>query len=754
MSSQMGDRRATTERVPHTTGAIARAYANAIVKLRFVVIAGWIVAAVFAAIHMPAFGSANGPMVQLIPRDTPALKALATSVRAFGLPAGSEFAVVEHDPNGLSAVTQAQIVRHAVAADRHPAGGLKFALPIVNTAGIFPSSRESGTTAVTFLYLDPSLPPDTQTARAEAYAQSVAKLTGTRAAVTGTIPAQIEQGTLIDQNLNRVELATLLLIVVIILLAFRSIGAPLVAVAGIAVGFPLTVWGLDQLNRQLGVAVPQELDPVVIALLLGILTDYAIFFLSGARTRLAAGDDRLTATRVTTAEFTPIIVTSAVILSCSLLALLVSTLGFFRDLGPALALTVMVGLVVSVTLIPAVIATFGRAVYWPRGTAVAVSETSRPTAGRGGRLIARRWVAFPIAAVCLATLGFGAWQLQSLQLGFGQIRDLPSDSPPHSAAAAADAGFAPGILAPTSIILQRHDIASAHRGRLLRMQALVGNLPGVAATLGPHEQPTPASLGGFYKPDANAARIVVIFNHDPLGASGIRDLNRLQTAMPGIAQKTGLTTARITYAGDTALADETVSDIRENMLRVALVVIAINLLLLIVFLRSLTAPLFLLGSSVIAVAAALGLTSWVFQSVLGYGQLTYFVPFVVSVLLISLGSDYNIFVVGRIWQEASLRPLREAVAIAAPEASRAIRAAGITLAGSFAIVAVIPIRSFREIAFAMVTGVLIETFVVRSLLAPSLITIFGYVSGWPGRQLHPTEPEPTADLREPARPPL
>ena len=68
--------------------------------------------------------------------------------------------------------------------------------------------------------------------------------------------------------------------------------------------------------------------------------------------------------------------------------------------------------------------------------------------------------------------------------------------------------------------------------------------------------------------------------------------------------------------------------------------------------------------------------------------------------------------------------------------------------------AVIPIRSFREIAFAMVTGVLIETFVVRSLLAPSLITIFGYVSGWPGRQLHPTEPEPTADLREPARPPL
>ncbi len=268
------------------------------------------------------------------------------------------------------------------------------------------------------------------------------------------------------------------------------------------------------------------------------------------------------------------------------------------------------------------------------------------------------------------------------------------------------------------------------------MQQLIGEQPGVAATIGPREQPTPARLGVFYAPSADAARIVVIFKHDPLGASGIEDLNHLQSAMPQIARQTGLTDAQISYAGDTALADDTVSDIYKNMVRVAAVVLIVNLLLLIVFLRSLIAPLFLLGSSAIAVAASLGLTTWIFQSWLGYGQLTYYVPFVVSVLLISLGSDYNIFVVGRIWQEASLRPLREAIAIAAPEASRAIRAAGITLAASFAIIAIIPIRSFREIAFAMVTGILIETFVVRSLLAPSLITIFGYVSGWPGRRLH------------------
>ncbi len=727
-----------SRRVAHTTSAVARAYAAAIVKLRFVVIVVWAAVAVLAATHLPLFGSADGPMVQLIPTDSPALRAMAKSVRLFRIPAGSEFAVVQHDPDGLSSRAQAGIVRQAVRTDRAPDGSpLRFALPILNTAKLFPSSRQSSTTAVTFLYFDEGLPAATQNDLAGAYARRAATESGSVMGVTGAIPGQLAQGTIIDQNLNRVELATLALIAVIILLAYRSIGSPLVALAGIAVGFPVTVWALGQLEGRFGLGVPQELDPVVVALLLGILTDYTIFFLSGVRGRLSKGDDRLAATRTTTAEFTPIILTSAVILSCGLLALLVSTLGFFRDLGPALALTVGVGLVVSITLIPALIATFGGLVFWPRAPVVPDSEQlPAPTARVSGRLLARRWIALPVATLCLAALGVAAWQLHALQLGFGQISDLPAGSAPKVAAHAATRGFAPGILQPTSVLIQAPGVASTHRSRLEKMQQLIGDQPGVAATIGPRDQPTSPGLGVFYAPSADAARIVVIFEHDPLGASGIEDLKHLQSAMPEITRQTGLTGTRISYAGDTALADDTVSDIHKNMVRVAAVVLVVNLLLLIAFLRSLTAPLFLLGSSTIAVAASLGLTTWIFQSWLGYGQLTYYVPFVVSVLLISLGSDYNIFVVGRIWQEASLRPLREAIAIAAPEASRAIRAAGITLAASFAIIAIIPIRSFREIAFAMVTGILIETFVVRSLLAPSLITIFGYFSGWPGRRLH------------------
>jgi RND superfamily putative drug exporter len=132
--------------------------------------------------------------------------------------------------------------------------------------------------------------------------------------------------------------------------------------------------------------------------------------------------------------------------------------------------------------------------------------------------------------------------------------------------------------------------------------------------------------------------------------------------------------------------------------------------------------------------AALGTTAFVFGELLGYGDLTYYVPFAAAVLLLSLGSDYNLFVVGRIWQEARRRPLDEAIVVAAPRASGAITIAGIALAGSFALLALVPLRAFREFAFAMSVGVLIDTFLVRTLLVPTLIRLVGERGWWPGRR--------------------
>ena len=213
---------------------------------------------------------------------------------------------------------------------------------------------------------------------------------------------------------------------------------------------------------------------------------------------------------------------------------------------------------------------------------------------------------------------------------------------------------------------------------------------------------------------------MVAFDSDPHAASAIDDLDRLQADMPSMLSGSGLSGARVSYAGDTPLAAETVDRLKGDSGRIAAVVILANLVLLMIFLRSVVAPLLLVGASLLAVAATLGIAVWILQVQLGEDCLTYFVPFATGVLLVSLGSDYNVFVTGSVWREAERRPLADAIALAAPRASRAIRAAGLTLAASFALLAIVPVLAFREFALIMAVGVLVETFVVRSLLVPAL----------------------------------
>jgi putative drug exporter of the RND superfamily len=226
----------------------------------------------------------------------------------------------------------------------------------------------------------------------------------------------------------------------------------------------------------------------------------------------------------------------------------------------------------------------------------------------------------------------------------------------------------------------------------------------------------------------------VIERTDPLGATAIDRVRAMKRNLPSLARSAGLEGVRFEVGGETAVTSETIDSTLADMGRIAIAIAIVTLVLLAIFLRALLAPIYLLAASVLALLAALGLTVWIFQGILGYPDLVYYVPFAVAVLLVSLGSDYNVFVVGRIWEEARLRPLRDAVATAAPQASRAITTAGLALAASFALLALVPLDQFREIAAAMAIGVMIDTFVVRSLLVPALVAAFGRTGMWPGRR--------------------
>jgi RND superfamily putative drug exporter len=384
--------------------------------------------------------------------------------------------------------------------------------------------------------------------------------------------------------------------------------------------------------------------------------------------------------------------------------------------------------------VPAVLRLLGPLVFWPGLKHLAPTETP-PWRRKVVRFATARPVALVVLGAVLVVLGLAASGLgRGLPLGLQLVAGLPSGNPVRVAADQAGLGFARGVIAPTELLIREPGLAS-HRAGLNQLEQALKREPHVAGVLGPANQPSDKRFGLAFSPRADAARYAVIFDGDPTEAPAIGYLERLQRDLPGLLARYGLSRASIGWGGETALGVETVHAIDTSLWRVVAAAFAVNFLFLLVFLRSLLAPIYLLFASAAALAATFGLTILFFTRVLHDSGLPYYLPVAFSVLLLSLGSDYNIFVVGRIWREADRVPLREAVALDAPQAGRAITIAGIALALSFAMLALVPITPFAVMAFAMGVGILLDTVLVRSLLVPALIVLFGRAGRWPRRSV-------------------
>ncbi|NYG06795.1 RND superfamily putative drug exporter [Phycicoccus badiiscoriae] len=711
-------------------GSLARMYAWLVVRLRWFVVLGWVAGGIAAAVWLPA-SVPNADLGGFAPPNSRAIATETASAKAFGFPVLSRTMLVQHDEHGLSQAAQQRVLDRAVAVAKHQAGDvgpMVAAVPIINTQRVFPSSSEQGTTALTYIFTKPGTTFGAEVEAAKGFGrrqmnQADDHLVG----VTGTVPAQLAQSSILYGHLLLLEGATLVVVIGIVALKFRSFVAPLVALVTAAASYFLAVRVTNYAGRFVQGGAPEELKPLVLALVLGIVTDYAIFYLSSMRTGLQEGMDRLTAAKASAAHTGRIVLVAGIAVAAGSAAMLVARSGFFRAFGPVLSLSVLCAVVVSLTLLPALMAIFGRMLFWPSRPR---RPWSLPLARAAARVLTVRVVALVLGGACVVGLATLAIDADRLKLGVSFVASLPADSAPHAAAQAATSGFAPGIVAPTEVLLQGNGVGSDQQ-KLTRLASELQHQPGVAGVLSPAALPPEVVSGALVTKSGDAARFLVVLDHDPLGPTAIGDLDRLSHRMPALLQQAGLTGARYGVAGDTAIASELVAATNADLRRIAIAVLLVNLVLLMVFLRAVVAPVLLLGCSVLALAASLGCLTLVFQDRLGHEGVAFYVPFAASVLLLSLGSDYNIYGVGHVWTRANHTTLRKAIAERIPETSGAITAAGVTLAASFGMLALIPLRQFRELAFVMGLGVLIDALVVRSILVPALLTLLGDFSAWP-----------------------
>lgn len=715
-------------------GPLARAYGWCSSRLALLIVAGVVAGAVASRLLLPSITSLPaGSNESLLPSHPSALAISRRSQQIFGLPVLTPYAVVQRAPGRLSPAVQERTVARALRVDRGDGPpGLRhvFALPIVNTLGVFPGSREASTTAITYLYFPDTPPTGVGYGRAQRYAAYLGPnmdVIGT----TGAAPARLEQFRVLQDRIHWTELTTVAVIMLIVGIAFRSLVAPLVTVLTAAVAFVISERLIGLFAEKSGLSIPNEMRAVAVALMLGIVTDYSVFFFTGMRRRLREGQPRREALRWTAAQNGPIVLIAGLIVSFGTGTLMLGSLGFFRSFGPGMSITVATGLAVSLLLVPALLALLGEWAFWPglrRGPA-----DVRDWQLRVARFQVKKPVSGALVVLAGAALLFAATGLRKYDLGFGPVRGLPPGNEVARASAAASTGFAPGIVAPTELLLQSRGIGDRRRA-LGRLQRLLAVQPHVAGVIGPATLPLDRRFGVVTSTRGNAARYAIVFDRSPTDAPAIGALAELQEKLPPLLREAGLQGVDAGFGGETALALETVDATNSSYWRVMLAALGVNLVFLLFMLRSIVASLYLLLASALSLAATFGLTLYFFSDVVDFAGLPYYLPIAFSVLLLSLGSDYNVFIVGRIWREAKRRRLPEAVAAAVPRAGRSVTIAGLALALSFAALAMIPIGPFAVFAFAMSVGITIDAFVVRSLLVPGLIVLFGRLGRRPRRR--------------------
>jgi RND superfamily putative drug exporter len=259
------------------------------------------------------------------------------------------------------------------------------------------------------------------------------------------------------------------------------------------------------------------------------------------------------------------------------------------------------------------------------------------------------------------------------------------------------------------------------------------------------------AMSAYFSEPRDVTRLYVILADDPYSTTAFNTAQTLRSAMTGDAATYG-DASHVYVGGPTAEFLDVQRTISEDFLRVAIITVIGVFIVLVLLLRALIAPIYLVLTVLLSFGASMGLSTMIFQDYLGHAGVNYFVPLLVFVLLVALGSDYNIFLMSRVREESDKRGVKDGIRFASARTGTVITSAGIILAGTFAALMTAQVQILFQVGFAVALGVLIDTFVVRSMLVPAITAFVGDFAWWPvGRRPH--APSFPAAVAEPPMPP-
>jgi RND superfamily putative drug exporter len=497
---------------------------------------------------------------------------------------------------------------------------------------------------------------------------------------------------------------TAVIVIVILLLTYRSPVLWILPLTTVFVALTAAQAVIYLLARHAGLTVNAQSAFILTVLVFGAGTDYALLLTARYREELRRHQDRHQAMAVALHRAAPAIIASGATVILSLLALLVAELNSTKSLGPVMAIGIAVGLCAMLTLLPALLVTFGRWVFWPRRPVLGSAEpTERGLWARIGRRMAPRprlvWV---VTAVVLGALALGATGLKANGL---QTKDGFRTKPEAVTGEEALARHFPAGEGNPVQVIGKAEAAG-------QLQSAVSGTPGVTAVKSSPPKDGYAYVEGTLTTSADSQA-----SYDTVDR-----LRATVHALPGADGKVG---------GTSAVTLDILRASEHDRNLVVPVVLVVVLIILGLVLRAVVAPLLLVATVVLSFGAALGVSALAFNNLFNFAGADPSFPLWTFVFLVALGTDYNIFLMTRVHEESGRYGTRRGALIGLAATGGVITSAGIVLAGTFAALGTLPLVFITEIGFAVAFGVLLDTFIVRSVLVTALNLDVGRWIWWP-----------------------
>ncbi|MBS4754124.1 MMPL family transporter [Nocardioides sp. zg-ZUI104] len=492
-------------------------------------------------------------------------------------------------------------------------------------------------------------------------------------------------------------------VALLLLITYRSPILWIIPLTVVAIADRLTVAVATQSLDVLGMVWNNSTTGILSVLVFGAGTDYALLLISRYREELKTNEDRYVAMRRATARTAEAVLSSAVTVFLGLLTLVLSVFPNTRGLGVACAIGIVIAAAFVLLVLPSALVLFGRWVFWPKVPHVGDRQLvdGRGLWRRVGDGVNRRPVALVVlAGIFLAALASGTLGIQTGLSGSDKFLDEPEAI---TAAERLAESFPAGNADPVEV-LTREDPQ--------KVLAAVEGVDGVVAA-------NPSTSGN------GVAQVDVVIEASPGEAEAEKTVDALRDAVADLDQ---------TYVGGTHAELIDSRDASDADLRTIVPVLSVLVLLaLVVLLRSLVAPVLLVGTVLATYLASLGLSWWLFTGVFGFESLDVSVPLLAFVFLVALGVDYNIFLVTRGREEARQYGTAAGMLRALTVTGGVITSAGILLAAVFAVLGVLPLVVLAQFGVVICIGVLLDTLLVRTVVVPALAVWLGDRFWWPKR---------------------